>query len=203
MAWYAACRRRAGFLGCTCFVTSRLGGAFSGASAAPVGVAERANSLLVEIEADPSVRELAGPALAHSREALAQAAAENAPSRAAISEETALEWAEVARDLVRASAAEAASDRLEQDASALQTEIARLRAAVEGAMARLGQARHELDRLEGAASPAADPVTPAAATKGSGTNTGAATAPTSPPPKAAPPGASNRGAGPSAGPEHQ
>jgi hypothetical protein len=166
----------------------------SGAGAAPVGVAERTSALIAEIEADPSVRELVAPALGHSREALSRAAAETAPARAALNEETALEWAEVARDLVRASAAEAASDRLEQEASAIQTEIARSRAAVEGAMARVGQARHELERLEGAASP--DSAAPASASKG-------AAPPRVVPPKAAPPGQASPGTGPSPEPEHQ
>jgi hypothetical protein len=167
----------------------------SGAVAAPVGVAERTKGLIAEIEADPSVRELVGPALGHSRDALSRAAAETVPARATLTEETALEWAEVARDLVRASAAETASDRLEQEASATQTEIARSRAAVEGAMARVGQARHELERLEGTAPPRADVRAPASGAK-------PAAAPGSVPPKATAPGQASRGTGPSPEPEH-
>jgi len=115
--------------------------------AATAGVADQARSLIAELEASGAARELVGPAVGRAKQALSQA--ESAPSaRAPRLEDTALEWAEVARDLVRASEAERASDGLEQEASTLATEIARVRAAVEQAMARVGRARQDLKDLE-------------------------------------------------------
>jgi hypothetical protein len=138
---------------------------YRSALGAPGGAAERAKGIIAELEAEPSARELAAPSVGRARESLARAEAASRPAHAAILEDTALEWAEVARDLKRASSAEQASDRLEQEASALQAELARLRAAVEQAMARVGQARHdvaELDRGKGGnratPAPAASPV---------------------------------------------
>ncbi|HTU58997.1 MAG TPA: hypothetical protein VMF89_11200, partial [Polyangiales bacterium] len=110
------------------------------ARATATGVADRAKSLLAELEATSAARELVGPAVDRSKQALSQAETAPAPHVPAL-EETALEWAEVARDLVRASAAERSSDALEQEASSLATEIARTRAAVEQTMARVGRAR--------------------------------------------------------------
>src|SRR6187431_1780924 len=121
---------------------------YRGALGAPGVPADRAKSIIAELEADPAERELVTPAVARARERLAQAEAEQAPDRAAILNDTALQWAEVARDLKRASLAEQASDRLEQEASALQTELARQRAAVEQAMARVGQARRAVQELQ-------------------------------------------------------
>jgi hypothetical protein len=126
----------------------------SGALAASSSPGESARTLIDELEKGGSARELVGPALGQAKEALAKAAAAP-PTRAPVLEATALEWAEVARDLARASAAERASDRLEQDASATQTEIARVRAAVEQTMARVGRARQELKELEGSVPSAA------------------------------------------------
>jgi hypothetical protein len=123
-------------------------GAFQrGAEAAPVELAERAKAIVLEVEADPTARELVGPAAQKSRAAAAEAEAA-APATSELLAAMALEWAEVARDLLRAVAAERASDRLEQDASGLDSEIARLRAAVEQTMARVGRARQDLQQLE-------------------------------------------------------
>jgi hypothetical protein len=132
--------------------------------AATAGVADRARSLIAELEASGAPRELVGPAVGRAKQALSQAEAAP-PARAPRLEDTALEWAEVARDLVRASEAERASDALEQEASALATEIARVRAAVEQAMARVGRARQDLKELEATTSHAASALTKGAATK--------------------------------------
>jgi hypothetical protein len=126
--------------------------------AATAGVADRARSLIVELEASSAPRELVGPAVGRAKQALSQAEAAP-PARAPRLEETALEWAEVARDLVRASEAERASDALEQEASALATEIARIRAAVEQAVARVGRAREDLKELEATTIPGASALT--------------------------------------------
>jgi hypothetical protein len=133
--------------------------------AATAGVADRARSLIAELEGSGAPRELVGPAVSRAKQALSQAEAAP-PARAPRLEDTALEWAEVARDLVRASAAERTSDALEQEASALATEIARVRAAVEQAMARVGRARQDLKELEATTSHAASaPNKEGAATK--------------------------------------
>jgi hypothetical protein len=134
------------------------------AHAAPGGAGETARALIAEVERESVAHEPVGPALSRAKEALSRAQAA-LPTRAPLLEATALEWAEVARDLARASAAERASDRLEQDASATQTEIARVRAAVEQTMARVGRARQDLKDLEGGAAkdPAASGIAPAKA----------------------------------------
>jgi hypothetical protein len=117
------------------------------ARAAPVTPAERSQAILLEVEADPAAQALVGPAAQRSRDASARAEAA-APASAALLAAIALEWAEVARDLLRAASAEKSSDRLEQEAAALETETARLRAAVEQTMARVGRARQDLQELE-------------------------------------------------------
>lgn len=162
-----------------------------GALAAPGGSAERAKSVLAELEADPTGGDLVAPAVTHARESLARAERAETPAQAAILADTALEWAEVAHDLKRASQAEQASDRLEQEASALQTELARMRAAVERAMARAGQARQSVQELEKAASrggpppavsvPAPAPVAPPAPSPAAAPSVAPKAAPTQPP----------------------
>lgn len=124
------------------------------AGAAPSGVADRARAMIAALQANTEARELVGPTVGRAKQALSQAEAAG-PAAAAALEDAALEWAEVARDLVRASEAERASDALEQEASGLATEIARLRSAVEQAMARVGRARQDLKELEGTSTHAA------------------------------------------------
>jgi hypothetical protein len=143
--------------------------------AATGSVADRARSLIAELEASSGSRELVGPTIGRAKQALSRADAAP-PARAPGLEDMALEWAEVARDLVRASEAERASDALEQEASALATEIARVRAAVEQAMARVGRARQDLKELEATTTHAASPSRAAAATHAA-TTTPAATPP--------------------------
>lgn len=125
------------------------------AQAAVGSVRDQARDLIAEVEADASGRELLAPAIRRGKQALTRAEdAATSPRHAPLLDAAALEWAEVARDLARTRAAEQASDRLEQDVSATQTEIVRSRAAVEQAMARVGRARQDLTELEaGSASP--------------------------------------------------
>jgi hypothetical protein len=118
------------------------------AQAGASNAAAAARNLITTVEADASSRELASRALAQARSALAQAASQTTPERQVAQEATALEWAEIARDLGRARDAEQASDRLEQSLSTLQTELVRTRASVEQALARVGRARQELSELE-------------------------------------------------------
>jgi hypothetical protein len=120
------------------------------AYAAPGTPGETARTLVAELDRDGPAHELVEPALNHAKDALAKAQTA-APTRAPMLEATALEWAEVARDLARASAAERTSDRLEQDVQSTQTEVARLRAAVEQMVARVGRARQDLKQLENGA----------------------------------------------------
>lgn len=128
-------------------------------------VADRARALLAQIEAEPEARALARHAVERANDALSRAAQPGkAPSLRGELELVALAWAEVARDLARARAAEQASDRLEQELSSVQTEIVRSRAAVEQAKARVGRARRQLEELEartGRAASSAAPSTPA------------------------------------------
>lgn len=134
------------------------------ARAAGGTLAEEARALIGELEGDAAVLELVNPATTRAKDALSRAEAA-APERAAFLEAAALEWAQVGRDLKRAKDAEQASDRLEQELSALQTENVRSRAAVEQAKARVGRARQELLELEAGAakSSAARPAAGASA----------------------------------------
>ena len=104
--------------------------------------------MLQAVEADESARELVSRAVNQAHASLGQAARSTVADQRAALEATALEWAEIARDLKRARDAEQASDRLEQSLSGLQTELVRTRASVEQALARVGRARQELLELE-------------------------------------------------------
>jgi hypothetical protein len=110
--------------------------------------ADRARQLLQAAEADESSKELVSRAVQNARSALEAAAKTSVSAQRAALEDTALEWAELARDLKRTRDAEQSSDRLEQSLSAVQTELVRTRASVEQALARVGRARQELDELE-------------------------------------------------------
>ena len=136
---------------------------YRGAFAAATGSADRAKAVLAELDAEPSGQELTAPAVERARQSIARADAATVPAHAAILGDSALEWAEVARDLKRASLAEQASDHLEQEASVLETELARLHAAVEQALARVGQARHALAKADGGEPRPAPPAKPAPA----------------------------------------
>lgn len=127
------------------------------AHASGASLADQARSLLAQVLADESSRELVSRATTRSNDALARASAvaAQAPAQGSLLEAEALEWAELARDLKKARDAEQASDRLEQEVSSIQTEIVRSRAAVEQAMARVGRARQELLELETSKSPGA------------------------------------------------
>ena len=133
------------------------GNLLSVAHAAWGSLADHARSLLTQVAADESSRELVSRATTRSNDALARASAvaAGAPMQGSLLEAEALEWAEVARDLKKARDAEQTSDRLEQEVSSIQTEIVRSRAAVEQAMARVGRARQELLELETSKAPAA------------------------------------------------
>jgi hypothetical protein len=125
--------------------------------AAGESLADQARSLLAEVGADVSARELVNPATTRAHDALSRAEALRVPAHVELLEAAALEWAQVARDLKRARDAEQASDGLEQEASSLQTDLVRSRAAVEQAAARVGRARQELVELQAGASPRAAP----------------------------------------------
>jgi hypothetical protein len=133
--------------------------------AAAASVADRARALITEVEASSAARELVAPAVGRAKQALSRAETA-APALAPALEDAALEWAEAARDLARARAAARASDALEHQASALATEIARVRAAVEQAMARVGRARQDLKQLEATTASTASTHTGAAAKEG-------------------------------------
>jgi hypothetical protein len=127
-----------------------LGRLATGETGALGSVSERVRALLAEVERDETSRPHTQRASERAHQALerAELASRQGQAEAPLIEAVALEWAEVARDLRRARQAEQASDRLELEVSALQTEIARSRAAVEQARARLGRAQQELRELE-------------------------------------------------------
>lgn len=153
----------------------------SAARAAAVGAGEEAHQILVSLEADPALRELVARPVAQARAALSKADAKGLSAKQhALFEATALEWAGVARDLKRARDTEQESDRLEQGLSSIQTELVRMRAAVEQALARVGRARQDLTEHEhppDKPAHAANAVPPAAAKGAAATASPAAAAP--------------------------
>ncbi|MEY2932496.1 MAG: hypothetical protein RL033_3245 [Pseudomonadota bacterium] len=118
------------------------------APAGAVSPAEEAAQVLQAVEADESARELVSRAVSQAHATLDAASKNTVAGQRAALEATALEWAELARDLKRTRDAEQSSDGLEQSLSALQTELVRTRASVEQALARVGRARQELGELE-------------------------------------------------------
>jgi hypothetical protein len=152
----------------------------SAARAAAVGSGEEARQILASLEGDPAVRELVSRPVAQARAALSKADEKGlSPKQHALFEATALEWAGVARDLKRARDTEQESDRLEQGLSSIQTELVRMRAAVEQALARVGRARQDLSEHEHPPDkPAHATSAPAPAAKGAaGSPASAANAP--------------------------
>ena len=109
---------------------------------------ESAAALLLQIEQDAVHRPTTADAAAHGREALERAgrlrgAGDEAHAKAA--DGLALEWAETARDLVRAADLETAGMNLRRKAVDAQARLERTRTLVEEGIARVGRLGAELD----------------------------------------------------------
>jgi hypothetical protein len=108
-------------------------------------------AMVAELDRDAAHRALTAEPTEHARQALERAVrfralGDEAHARAA--DGAAREWAEMARDLVRAADAEAKSVELRRNAVDEQAQIERLRALVDEGIARIGRLRAELDEAE-------------------------------------------------------
>jgi hypothetical protein len=104
-----------------------------------------------ELERDAPHRPLTAEPMEHAKQALERAVrfralGDDAHARAADS--AAREWAETARDLVRAADAESKAGALRHSAVDEQAQIERLRALVDEGIARIGRLRAELEEAE-------------------------------------------------------
>jgi hypothetical protein len=107
-----------------------------------------AEALVKSIEGDAARRAVAGEAIEHARAALERAtrlrsAGDEAHAKAA--DGLAREWAEDARDIVRAAEAEAAAAEVRRKAVDAQAQLERTRALVEEGIARVGRLKAELE----------------------------------------------------------
>ena len=120
---------------------------------------EEAEPILATVEGKPAALE----AVKRARQAVARALAMSRAGDAqhsALLRRVALEWALVARDVVRAAAVEAQATQTERTFDELETKALRTRALLEETIARRGRASEALRQAEAAAA-AAPPATPA------------------------------------------
>jgi hypothetical protein len=136
--------RRGAVVACACLGV--LGGVISTVAAARAQGDDRAAAEALVTPADKAAP-VTAEALARAREALEQgtrlrAAGDEAHAKAA--DGLAREWAETARDLALAAAAEKQADERRRQALQAQAQLERTRALVEDGIARLGRIRAEL-----------------------------------------------------------
>jgi hypothetical protein len=116
-----------------------------------------AGATVKELSRYPAHRLLAEEPLAQAERALRRARDARAAGdlkHALQLEQTALEWAYVASDLVRAAAIEREAARLQQQAAEAETKLVRAQALLEETTARRSLAQQKLRELEGAEQPA-------------------------------------------------
>jgi hypothetical protein len=116
-----------------------------------------AAEIVKQIESNPARAAVAAEALGHAREALERAtrlrsAGDEPHAKAA--DGLAREWAEDARDIARATEAEAAAAEARRKAVEAQAQVERTRALVEEGIARIGRLTAELNQVERPAPPA-------------------------------------------------
>jgi len=134
----------------SCSAAAALAGALFGATGARAqGGDDRAvaDAIVRQLEADAAHRPATAEALQRSKQALERgtrlrAAGDEAHAKAA--DGLAREWAETARDLVRAVDAEAAASESRRKAVEAQAALERAKAQVEEAIARVGRLKAEL-----------------------------------------------------------
>jgi hypothetical protein len=119
------------------------------ASAQPADEHAAASAIVQQLSADQPHQAVTADALLEARNALERAtrlrvAGDEAHAKAA--DGLALEWAETARDVVRAADAEAAAADLRHKALDAQAQLERSRALVEEAIASIGRLQAELDQ---------------------------------------------------------
>jgi hypothetical protein len=127
--------------------------AFAGPAAAqPNDAHATAASLLAQLEGDTHAPLVADP-VAQAKTALERATRMRATGdevHARAADELALEWAQMARDLVKAAEAEATAAEARKKAVDAQAQLERTRAAVEEGIARVGRLKAELAEAEAA-----------------------------------------------------
>jgi hypothetical protein len=133
---------------------------------------DRANAaaLVQSLEQDSAHKVLTADALAHAKDATARAAKMRAAgdeTHARIADGLALEWAETARDLVRAVQAENQAADARRDALDAGARAERERQMLEEGIARTGRLRAELDAREREAKRAPERTSPLGADAGS------------------------------------
>ncbi len=124
--------------------------ASSAARAQPADEHAAAAALVQQLSADTAHQAVTADALLEARTALERAtrlrvAGDEAHAKAA--DGLALEWAETARDVVRAADAEAAAAELRHKALDAQAQLERSRSMVEEAIATIGRLQAELDQV--------------------------------------------------------
>lgn len=118
----------------------------------PAGDGATAHDLLKDIDAkatDPKAKKLVASSVEHAKEALERAHGARAAgdtSHAAMLEGLALEWAQNAQDLVKASAAEQVAETSADKAREAAVRAERARALLEETQARRGRAEAELEK---------------------------------------------------------
>ena len=126
--------------------------ASSAARAQPADEHAAATALIQQLSADTAHQAVTADALLEAKNALERAtrmrvAGDEAHAKAA--DGLALEWAETARDVVRAADAEAAAAELRHKALDAQAQLERSRSMVEEAIATIGRLQAELDQVGG------------------------------------------------------
>lgn len=129
---------------------------------APSGAGATAEQLIREIEAraarDPKTAAVVSSPIATAKKSIERghgALAASDPAHARLLFSLALEWAETARDLERAAAAEQVADTTAKSANDAATKVERARALLEETQARRGRAAAELSKVEAEAKEAA------------------------------------------------
>jgi hypothetical protein len=129
---------------------------------APSGDGATAEQLIREIEAraarDPKTAAVVSSPIATAKKSIERghgARAAGDPAHARLLFSLALEWAETARDLERAAAAEQVADTTAKSANDAATKVERARALLEETQARRGRAAAELSKVEAEAKEAA------------------------------------------------
>jgi colicin import membrane protein len=142
-------------------------------AAAPALNGDKAKAILAELEPKVEAEPVLKTPIAAAKDALARASEARAPKSGEASAERAteldaigLEWAELGRDLSRATAAEREALQAERELTEIETQLVRARALLEETWARRGRAETALKKLgaqnSSEAKPKADAATNAA-----------------------------------------
>jgi hypothetical protein len=135
----------------------------AGAAAQPRSPRSEAEATLAQVQAQKEHASVAAEPVGRARRALERAESIRQAGdreRAPLLERAARQWAELARDLLRAIEAERAADEAEARLTDVETRTVRARALLEETMARRGRAQAQVEQLEAPPAPSATPATP-------------------------------------------